>query len=92
MQTTANSIKPLWRAVAPSVAVFALAVVLRWLTGVAGSVLAVAATGAPLRADELLAGLAAAVAAVLVLWTGLAVLLEVLARLPGVVGDAARTT
>jgi nucleoid-associated protein YgaU len=91
MQTTANCIKGVCRAFGPVTTVIGLLLVLRWLTGVAGSVLAPAATGAPTRADELLTGLAAGASALLVLWTALAVLLELLARLPGVVGDAART-
>lgn len=69
----------------------AAALLVRWLLDVLSAVLTVAAAGAPVRPDEVLRGVAAAAAVVLLLWVALGVVLEVVAYLPGAVGDAART-
>lgn len=91
MQTSSNSIK---RAPTLGRAVVALAVavaLLRWLAGVAVPLARTAAAGAPLRADEVLAGLVAVTASLVVLWGLVGLALEVAGFVPGVVGDAART-
>ena len=60
-----------------------------WLAGVAGSTARLVSRGAPVRADELLVGLAAGASALCLLWLAVAVGLGLGALLPGVVGEAA---
>ena len=69
----------------------AAGVLARWLSAVAFTALHRAASGVPVRGDEALVAVVAGAAAVLVLWVAVGVLVEVSARLPGAVGDAART-
>ena len=90
MQTSSNDIKRCIE-VLRGVAVVAVAAVLAsrlWqVTSDAGQA---AARGVPVRADEALAAVAACAALGAVAWLALGVLLELLARVPGVVGRAAR--
>ena len=91
MQTTSNGIKRLMPMLRVAVCLAAGVALLSWLLRVATGVAEVAAVGAPLRPDEALLGVVAVAAALLVLWWLVAGVLEVAGRVPGVVGDAART-
>lgn len=91
MQTLSNSIKRFSTVVRAAVALAAGLALLRWLARVTVGRAEVAAAGAPLRPDEVLAGLVAVAAALVLLWALVGVLLEVVGFVPGMVGDAART-
>lgn len=74
-----------------TMALVAGVLLLRWLVEVIASVTRVGVVGAPLRGDEVLGGLAAGAAALVLLWLLLGLVLEVAGLAPGVAGDAART-
>ncbi|HET6968683.1 MAG TPA: LysM peptidoglycan-binding domain-containing protein [Ornithinibacter sp.] len=90
MQTSSNTIKR------PPVVVRALVALatglglLQWLVLLAVGPAEVAAAGAPLRPDEVLASLVAGSAALVLLWGLVGLLLQAVGLVPGVVGDAAR--
>ena len=69
----------------------AAASLVRWTGQVVTDTSAAVLSGAPVRPDEVLSAVTAAVALALAAWLGLGVVLELLASAPGVVGDAART-
>lgn len=75
------------RAAVPLVVAVPLA---RWLWGVAAAVPRAAAAGVPVRADEVLAALAAGGALLMVLAVAASIVLDLLGLLPGLIGHAAR--
>jgi len=89
MQTSSNSSKRLIRVLRGMAVVAGAALLASWLWQVVSDAGHAAASGAPVRPDEVLAALVAAAALAGVVWLALGVLLELVSLVPGAVGHAA---